>query len=293
MSIFRGAAVALVTPLDNAGLVNYEALEELVEFQIASNIDTLVICGTTGEASTLTDDEQIEAIRTAVVKANKRVPVIAGAGSNYTDHGVELCRRSQQAGADGVMLVTPYYNKTSQKGLVEHFARQAAAIDIPVIVYNVPSRTGLNVLPKTTLALSKIPNIAGIKEASGSIVQISEIAELCGDALDIYAGNDDYIVPVMSMGGKGVISTAANIIPKDIHDICSAFFAGDLSAARDMQIKILDLVRALFCDVNPIPVKTALNLMGLRVGGFRQPLTSMDEERLEILKASMTRYGLI
>jgi 4-hydroxy-tetrahydrodipicolinate synthase len=293
MSIFRGAAVALVTPFDSNGLVNYDTLEELIEFQIANKTDALVICGTTGEASTLSDDEQIDTIRTAVVKVNKRVPVIAGAGSNYTDHGVELCERSQQAGADGVMLVTPYYNKTSQKGLVEHFTRQATAIDIPVIVYNVPGRTGLNILPDTALALSKIPNITGIKEASGNIVQISEIAELCGDEFDIYAGNDDYIVPVMSVGGKGVISTTSNIIPGDVHDLCSAFFAGDLLTARNIQIKMLDIVRSLFCEVNPIPVKTALNLMGFKVGGFRRPLTDMDEKNLLKLKASMTRYGLI
>ncbi|MDR2649942.1 MAG: 4-hydroxy-tetrahydrodipicolinate synthase, partial [Clostridiales bacterium] len=238
MGLFTGSGVALVTPFTDDGSVNYEKLTELIEFQLKNNTDALIICGTTGEASTLTDDEQIETIRVAVRAANKRAPVIAGAGSNYTDHGVELCVRSQAAGADGVMLVTPYYNKTTPKGLIEHYTRIALSIDLPIIVYNVPSRTGLNITPKTAKALSNIDNVTGIKEASGNIAQVAEIIEFCGDKLDVYAGNDDYIVPVMSLGGKGVISTAANIIPRQIHDMTDKFINGRIAAAAELQLGI-------------------------------------------------------
>ena len=293
MSLFTGSGVALVTPIKQDGSVNYEKVTELVEFQLKNNSDALIICGSTGEASTLTDDEQIETIRVAVVAAKKRVPVIAGAGSNHTDHGVELCVRSQAAGADGIMLVTPYYNKTTPKGLIEHYSKLAASVDLPIIVYNVPSRTGLNVAPKTVKALSEIDNIIGIKEASGNIVQIAEVAELCGNDFDIYAGNDDYVIPVMSLGGKGVISTAANIIPRQMHEMTERFASGDTASAAKLQLGMLELVRALFCEVNPIPVKTALNIMGFNVGGYRLPLTSMEPANESSLRKAMENYGLL
>ena len=293
MSLFTGSGVALVTPFHGDGSVNFEQIPELIEFQLKNSTDALIICGTTGEASTLTDDEQIEVIRTAVNAAKKRVPVIAGAGSNYTEHGVELSVRSQAAGADGLLLVTPYYNKTTHKGLIEHYTKIAASVNIPIIVYNVPSRTGLNIAPKTAKALSEIDIITGIKEASGNIVQIAEIAELCGDKLDLYAGNDDYVVPLMSLGGKGVISTSANIIPKQMHDMTAKFFEGDIISAAKLQLGMLELVRAVFCEVNPMPVKTAMNIMGLNAGGFRMPLTSMEPVNEAFLRRAMENYGLI
>ncbi|MDR1914171.1 MAG: 4-hydroxy-tetrahydrodipicolinate synthase [Clostridiales bacterium] len=293
MSIFTGSGVALVTPFTHDKKVNFDMLEKLIEFQIDSHTDALIICGTTGEASTLSDEEQIETIRVAVSIARKRVPVLAGAGSNYTEHGIELCVDSEKAGVDGLMLVTPYYNKTSQRGLVEHYRLHAASVDLPIIIYNVPSRTGLNILPETAKALSQIDTVVGIKEASGNIVQIAEIAELCGDNLDIYAGNDDYIVPVMSLGGKGVISTAANVIPKQVHDMTTAYLSGDVKTARDIQLGMLGLVRGLFCDVNPVPIKAALNLMGYDVGGYRAPLFEMDGEHKAQLAQVMKNYGLI
>jgi len=293
MSLFTGSGVALVTPFKDDGSVNYEQISELIEFQLSNNTDALIICGTTGEASTLTDDEQIEAIRVAVCAAKKRVPVIAGAGSNHTDHGVNLCLRAQAAGVDGLMLVTPYYNKTSQRGLIEHFSQHAKSINLPIIIYNVPSRTGLNITPKTAKALSEIDNIVGIKEASGNIVQIAEMAERCGDKLDIYSGNDDYVVPVMSVGGKGVISSTANVAPKQMHDMVIKYLNGDVAEAAKIQLGLLELIRALFCEVNPIPVKAALNIMGLNVGGYRMPLTSIEPANEAILREAMQRYGLI
>ena len=293
MSLFKGAGVALVTPFKQDGSVNYEKVEELIEFQLKNNIDALIICGSTGEASTLTDEEQIETIRVAVSAAKKRVPVIAGAGSNYTEHGVELCVGSQAAGADGIMLVTPYYNKTTPKGLIEHYTKLAASVDLPIIVYNVPSRTGLNIAPKTMKALSGISNITGIKEASGNIVQVAEIAELCGENFDIYAGNDDYVVPIMSLGGRGVISTAANVIPRQMHEMTEKFFNGDINSAAKLQLGMLELVRALFCEVNPIPVKTALNIMGFDAGGYRMPLTTMEPANEAFLRKAMENYGLL
>ncbi len=293
MSLFVGSGVAVVTPIKEDGSVNFDAYEKLIDFLIENDSDAIVSCGTTGEASTLTDEEQLEAIRCAVKTANKRVPVIAGAGSNYTDHGIELCKGAEKMGADGCLLVTPYYNKTTQKGLVKHFEAQAKSIDIPVILYNVPGRTGINIAPKTVYELSKIDNIIGIKEASGDLAQMSGIAELCGKDFDLYSGNDDQIVPIMSLGGKGVISVLANIAPKQTHDIVMKFLEGDVSASLEMQLKALPLVRALFSVVNPIPVKEALNIMGKNVGGFRLPLVNMEESNLEILKKEMMAYGLI
>ncbi|MDR1688933.1 MAG: 4-hydroxy-tetrahydrodipicolinate synthase [Clostridiales bacterium] len=294
MSVFKGSGVAIVTPMGNDGSVNYKALEELIEFQIKNGTDAIVVCGTTGEASTLNDDEQLECIRFAASVVNKRVPVIAGAGSNDSLHGVKLCKGSQKAGADALLLVTPYYNKCTQKGLIAHFKMMAASADIPVILYSVKSRTGLNIEPLTVYELSKVENITGIKEASADISQIAHIAELCGNCgFDLYSGNDDHIVPVLSLGGVGVISTTANVVPKEVHDIVMKFLAGDAEGSREIQFNINPLVRALFSEVNPIPVKAALNLMGFNAGGYRMPLCEMEATNLEKLKITMKDYGLI
>ncbi|MDR1540272.1 MAG: 4-hydroxy-tetrahydrodipicolinate synthase [Clostridiales bacterium] len=293
MEVFKGSGTATVTPFNGDGSVNFSALGKLIDFQIQNKTDAIIVCGTTGEASTLTDDEQIETIRFAVDAVKKKVPVVAGAGSNDTEHGVQLSKRCMQAGADALLLVTPYYNKTTQKGLVEHYTKHALAVDLPIIVYNIPGRTGLNITPKTAKILSGIDNIAGVKEASGNIVQIAEIAELCGDDLALYAGNDDYVVPVLSLGGKGVISTAGNIIPRQMHDLVEKFFEGDLKGSLAIQLGMLELIRALFCEVNPIPIKRALNFMGMNAGGYRAPLTSMEPQNEKLLKEAMTRYGLI
>jgi 4-hydroxy-tetrahydrodipicolinate synthase len=292
MTIFTGSGVAIVTPFYANGSVNFDALAALIEFQLANGTDAIVVCGTTGEASTLTDEEQIETIRFTVDAVHKRVPVIAGAGSNHTDHGVALCKGAKQAGADACLVVTPYYNKTTPKGLLEHF-RRYAAVDIPIIIYNIPGRTGLNIAPKTAFALSKIDTVVGMKEASGNIVQIAEMAELCGDNLDLYAGNDDYVLPLLALGGKGVISTVANIIPRQMHELCADFFAGDLIASRKRQLDMLHLVRAVFCEVNPIPIKAALNMMGYPAGGYRAPLTEMEAEHKAQLQEAMQAYGLV
>ena len=292
--IFTGAGVALVTPFHGDGKVNFDMLAQLVDFQLENETDAIIACGTTGEASTLTDDEQIEVIRCVVDKVKGRVPVVAGAGSNDTVHGVELCVRAEKAGADGLLLVSPYYNKTSQKGLIEHYTAMAAGVDIPIILYNVPGRTGLNILPKTTLALSKVENIVATKEASGNISQIAEVANLCDlDTFTIYSGNDDQITPILALGGKGVISVLSNVAPKDTHDMVMNFLNGDAASSIQLQLKSIPLVSALFSDVNPIPVKAALNMMGMNVGGYRRPLTSMSGEAWKGLEAAMKNYGLI
>lgn len=290
--MFTGSGVAIVTPFKADGSVNYDVYEKLINDQIENGTDAIITCGTTGEASTLSDDEQIETIRAAVAFAKKRVPVIAGTGSNVTEHGVFLCKSAEKAGVDGCLVVTPYYNKCTQNGLVKHFTEMAKAVSIPLILYNVPGRTNLNITPKTVYELSKVENITAIKEASGNIVQIMEIVELCGDRMVIYAGNDDYIVPVLSVGGKGVISVIANIAPRQTHDLCMKFFAGDVAGSMQMQVQMQALVRALFCEVNPIPVKAAMNLLGENVGALRMPLTEMEPDNLETLKKEMIRYGL-
>ena len=293
MAVFTGSAVALVTPFSPDGSINYEALKDLLDFQLQNGTDAVVICGTTGEASTLTDEEQLECIRCAAEHVNKRVPVIAGAGSNDTAHGVNLCRMAEKCGADALLLVTPYYNKCTQKGLVRHFTAQAEAVSIPVIVYNVPSRTTLNILPKTVLELSRVKNIAGIKEASGDIVQVAEIARLCGEDFSIWSGNDDYTVPLLSLGGSGIISVIANVAPRQTHDMVMKFFAGDIKGSARMQLEMLPLVKALFCEVSPGPVKAALNMIGMNAGGYRMPVCEMDADNYEVLKKEMAAYGLI
>ena len=292
-TLFTGAGVAIVTPFNNDGSVNFEVLGQLIENQIANDTDAIVICGTTGEASTLTDDEQIETIKFTVDKVNKRVPVIAGAGSNDTRHGIELCKRCEQVGADGLLIVTPYYNKTTQKGLVKYYTDMAGATDMPVIMYSVAGRTGLNIAPSTVEQLAKIENIVAIKEASGNISQVAEIAHRTQGNLDIYSGNDDQIVPLLSLGVKGVISVLSNVAPKYTHDMVMSYLNGDNEKATKMQLNCLGVVKALFCEVNPIPVKAALNMMGYNVGGYRAPLVEMDEENRLMLERAMKEFGII
>lgn len=293
MSIFTGSGVAIVTPFHPDNTIHYEKLKELIEFQLANGTDAIIICGTTGEASTLTDEEQLECIRFTAEVVNKRVPVIAGAGSNHTEHAIALAVGSEKAGADAVLLVTPYYNKATQKGLIQHYQAIANSIQIPIILYNVPSRTGLNIAPKTVYELSKIKNIVAIKEASGNFSQIAEIAALCGPDFDIYSGNDDQILPVLSLGGKGVISVLANVAPKDTHDMVLNYLNGNTKEATRLQLKAIDLIKALFVEVNPIPVKAALNKMGFAVGSCKMPLCDMEEKDLELLHTNMKNYGLI
>ena len=292
MSLFVGSGVALVTPFHEDGSVNFERLKELVEFHIESGTDALIICGTTGEVSTLSDEDQLECIRVAAETAKGRIPVIGGAGSNVTEHAIYLAQGCEKAGADGLLIVTPYYNKTTQKGLVEHYTAIAESVNIPIILYNVPGRTGLNIEPKTCEKLSKIKNIVGIKEASGNIGNISKIAALCPD-FDIYSGNDDEIIPCCSLGGIGVISVLANILPKETSEMVHKFIDGDTKGARDLQLKYLELANALFIEVNPIPVKAAMNMMGMNVGPCHKPLTDMEEENYNKLKATLEKYGLI
>ncbi|MEY8320966.1 4-hydroxy-tetrahydrodipicolinate synthase [Lachnospiraceae bacterium 46-61] len=293
MSLFTGSGVAIITPMQADGSVNFPVLKELLEFQLENGTDAIIICGTTGEASTMTDEEQIEAVRFTVETVAKRVPVIAGAGSNDTAHAIELAKGCENVGVDGVLLVTPYYNKTTQKGLIKHYTAIANSINIPVILYNVPGRTGLSISPQTCYELSKVKNIVGIKEASGNFSNIAQIAALCGPDFDLYSGNDDQNVPILALGGKGIISVLANVAPKDAHDMVAKFHAGDTKGAAELQLKSIELINALFCEVNPIPVKTALSLMGFNVGVCKAPLCEMEPEHLEILKKAMKNYGLI
>ena len=293
MPIFTGSGVAIVTPFNEDETINYPELKRLIEFQIENSTDAIIICGTTGEASTLTDEEQIECIKFTVEVVNKRVPVIAGAGSNHTAHAIELAQGCERVGADAVLLVTPYYNKTTQKGLIKHYKMIAESINIPIILYNVPSRTGLNITPQTCYELSKIENIIGIKEASGNLSQVAEISALCGEDFHIYSGNDDQILPVLSLGGKGVISVLANIMPKETHDMVASYLEGDSKKATKMQLEYLHLINELFSETNPIPVKTALRLMDFNVGNCKMPLCEMEDKNLENLKEAMKDAGLL
>jgi len=300
MSIFTGSGVAVCTPFTREGAFSGEVYEKLISFHGSKGTDAIVSCGTTGEASTLSADEHIEVVRTAVSAAKKfgetagrKMPVVAGGGGNDTANCCAVGKKLQQAGADALMCVTPYYNKTSQKGLVAHYTAIAKSVDIPIIVYNVPSRTGLNIQPKTLAEIAKLPNIAAVKEASSDISQIVEVFERCGGDIDVYSGNDDQILPILSLGGKGVISTIANIAPTTVHEIFAKYETGDIAASRKLQLSILPLVRLLFSDVNPMPVKAALNLMGFDAGECRLPLVSIDESLRESLKQEMERFGLI
>ena len=288
---FTGSGVALITPFKN-GKVDFDKLGELIEYHIKEQTDSIIICGTTGEAATMPDAEHLSVIEYAVAKANGRIPVIAGTGSNDTAHGINLSKEAVKLGADALLLVTPYYNKATQKGLIAHYTQMAQAVDVPIILYSVPSRTGVNILPKTLLELSKIDNIVAVKEASGNISQVAKIAALCGDKMAIYSGDDNMTVPIMSLGGVGVISVAANIVPRDVHNMTQLFFDGDINGARELQLKMLDLMDSMFIEVNPIPVKTAMNLMGWDVGNLRLPLCDMEDDNLEKLKSSLISYGL-
>lgn len=292
MSIFTGSCTALVTPFNDYE-INFDSLGNLIEFQISGGSDALLICGTTGEPSTMSYEERIDSIEYTVSKVNGRVPVIAGTGGNNTAEVIKLSKDAAKLGADALLIVTPYYNKTTQKGLVEHYKAVASSVDLPIIIYNVPSRTGLNMTPATLKELSSIDTIVGMKEASGNISQVVEMARLCNDKIAMYSGNDDMVVPLMSVGGKGVISVVANIAPKDTHDMVVKFLNGDVAGSAQLQFKLNPLVEALFLEVNPIPVKTALNLMGMNAGNLRLPLTEMSDTNLRILKMRMTEYGLI
>lgn len=291
--LFTGSGVALVTPMHQDGSINYETLAKMLDDQIENGTDAIFVCCTTGEAPTLEDPEHLECIRFTVEHVAGRVPVIAGTGSNNTDHAIMMTKEAQDMGADGVLLVTPYYNKTSQRGLIQHFTAIAQSTTLPCIVYNVPSRTGVNIAPETALALSKIPNMVGIKEASGNISQVAKIARLCKDDLYIYSGNDDQIVPVLSLGGKGVVSVLANVAPKAAHDICQLWFDGKHQESMELQLKYLDLCNDLFMDVNPIPVKQALNELGYQAGSCRLPLCDMTQEKQEALRSTMKAAGLL
>lgn len=291
-TIFTGAAVAIVTPF-NENRINFEELKRLIDFNIDNGTDAIVIAGTTGESSTMSDEEHKEAIRFTVEYVKKRIPVIAGTGSNDTAYAVELSKYAESVGVDGILVVTPYYNKATQSGLVKHLTYIADRVNVPMILYNVPSRTGVNILPETYVELAKHPRIVAAKEASGDLSQVAKIKALCGDNLDIYSGNDDQIVPILSLGGKGVISVLSNVMPKEAHEICSLYFEGKIEESAKMQTDYLDLINNLFIEVNPIPVKTALGLMGYNVGNLRMPLFAMEGKNLETLKDSLKEYGLI
>lgn len=294
MAIFEGAGVALITPFKENGEVNFEKLEELVEEQIAGGTDAIIACGTTGESSTMTHEEDDEVIRFICKKVNHRIPVIAGTGSNCTREAVSKSIAAEKAGADGLLVVTPYYNKATQKGLIQHFTTIANAVSIPVILYHIPGRTGVTMKPETIVTLCReVPNIVGVKEASGDFSAIAEIMHLSGGEIDVYSGNDDQIVPLLAMGGKGVISVLSNVAPRQTHEICASFFRGDVETSRRMQLEALPLINALFCEVNPIPVKAAMNLMGKEVGPMRLPLTTMEEQNQERLVKAMREYGIL
>ena len=292
-TVFTGAGVAIITPMNADGSINWDEFGRIIDFQIDNGTDAIIVCGTTGESATMTDDEHVEAIRYCVDRVNKRVPVIAGTGSNDTKYAVALSKHAEELGADALLVVTPYYNKTSQRGLVAHFTAIADSVNIPIILYNVPSRTGTNIALDTYITLSKHKNIVATKEASGNLSTIAQIIEACGDDLDVYSGNDDQIVPIMALGGKGVISVLSNVLPKETHEMTKLCLENKVLDAAKMQIKYLDLANNLFIDVNPIPVKEAMNLMGFNAGECRLPLLKMEQSKIDKLAASMKNVGLI
>lgn len=292
MSIFKGSGVALITPFNESG-VDFDKLGELLEWHIENKTDAIIICGTTGEASTMSESERKETIEYTVKKVNKRIPVIAGTGSNNTKSSIEMSKWAESIGVDSLLVITPYYNKTTQKGLIAHFKSINDAVNIPIILYNVPSRTGMNITPKTLVELCKLSNIKAIKEASGDLSQILKMKALCNDKIDIYSGNDDQIVPILSVGGIGVISVLANVCPKETHDIVSLYLEGKTKESLDLQIKLLPLCDALFIETNPIPVKTALNLLNMNVGDLRLPLCDMSDDNLNILKSELKKLNLL
>lgn len=293
MAIFKGAGVALVTPFKEDESIDFEALETLVEEQIAGHTDAIIVCGTTGEPATMTEEEKTECIRFVAEKVNHRIPVIAGTGCNCTRNAVELSKRAESLGVDGLLVVTPYYNKATQEGLYEHYKTIAASTKLPIIMYNVPSRTGCNIMPETAVRLGKeCENIVGIKEASGNISQIATLASLCKGVLDIYSGNDDEVIPILSLGGIGVISVLSNVAPRDTHDMVMEYLEGDRERAVQLQLSYIPLIHALFSEVNPIPVKEALNLLGKNAGPVRLPLTRMSEKNREVLESVLKEYQL-
>lgn len=294
MAIFEGSGVAIITPFLADGGVNYDKLDELIEYHCKNQTDSIIICGTTGESSTLSEEEHLECIKFAVERTKGRIPVVAGTGSNSTATAIKMSVSAVQFGADGLLIVTPYYNKCTQAGLIAHYSAIAKEAKAPIILYNVPSRTGVNIESATQAHLVKhVDNIVGVKEASGNISQVAQTMHLTEGNIDIYSGNDDQIYALLAMGGKGVISVLANIAPKETHEICSKFFEGDTVGSRDMQLKALPLVEELFCEVNPIPVKKAANLMGMNVGGLRMPLTEMTESNAKRLEQAMKEYGIL
>ncbi len=293
MSVFTGAAVAIVTPMKANEEVNYEKLGEIIEMQIQAHTDAIVICGTTGEASTLSHEEHLEVIRYCVDKVARRVPVIAGTGSNCTETAIYLSQGAEKYGADALLQVSPYYNKATQKGLIRHFKAVADSVKIPIILYNVPSRTGCNILPETIAWLvQNVDNIVGVKEACGNISQIAKLMQLVGDQVELYSGNDDQVVPILSLGGQGVISVLSNVAPQYTHEMVAKYLAGDVKGSCAMQLQALPLIDALFCEVNPIPVKTAMNLMGLEVGPLRAPLCEMEPDHEDRLRKEMVAMGI-
>ncbi|APU58412.1 4-hydroxy-tetrahydrodipicolinate synthase [Clostridium botulinum] len=292
MSIFKGSGVAIITPFTETG-VDFDKLSELIEWHIKSKTDAIIVCGTTGEATTMTETEKKETIKFVVDKVNKRIPVIAGTGSNNTAASIAMSKWAESIGVDGLLVITPYYNKTTQKGLVKHFKAVSDAVNTPIIIYNVPGRTGLNIAPSTLKELCKDKNIVAVKEASGNISQVAQIKALCGDKLDVYSGNDDQIIPILALGGIGVISVLANVIPEDVHNMCELYLTGKVNEALKIQLDSLALTNALFIETNPIPVKTAMNLMNMKVGDLRLPLCEMNENNLEILKKELKAYNLM
>ncbi|MCI9078424.1 MAG: 4-hydroxy-tetrahydrodipicolinate synthase [Lachnospiraceae bacterium] len=293
MSIFTGAGVALITPMHDDGSVNYDEMERIVNYQIENKTDAIIVCGTTGEASTMTHDEHVETIKACVDMVKKRVPVIAGTGSNCTKTAVYLSQEAYKAGADGILVVSPYYNKATQNGLKKHFTEIAASVDLPVVLYNIQGRTGVNIKPQTLAALSKeVENIVAVKEASGDISQVAEILALSEGRLDVYSGNDDQIVPITALGGKGVISVLSHVIPQEVHDMVYKTISGDVKSGAGLQLKYLELAKALFIEVNPIPVKAAMEMMGFKAGPLRMPLTEMEDANKEILRQVMKNAGV-
>ena len=286
--------MAIVTPFHENGDINYEKFEELVEEQIAGGTDAIIVCGTTGESSTLTHEEHLDLIRFCAEKVKGRIPVVAGTGSNCTETAVYLSTEAEKYGVDGLLLVTPYYNKATQSGLFKHYKQVADSVKLPIILYNVPSRTGCNILPQTAVKLcTEVSNVVGIKEASGNISQVVKLMSLADGKIDLYSGNDDQVVPLLSLGGKGVISVVSNVAPRQMHDVCRKFFDGDLEGSTKEQLRMIELFDALFCEVNPIPVKAAMNLMGKNVGPTRMPLSEMEPKNVEILKTALENYGLL
>lgn len=294
MSIFKGAGVAITTPFKNDGTVDYDLFTKQIEYQIENKTDAIIVCGTTGEASTLTHEEHLAVIEHCCKVVNKRIPVIAGTGSNCTQTAIYLSQEAEKAGADGILVVSPYYNKATQKGLIEHFTMIANSVKIPMILYNIQGRTGVNIAPETIAYLfNNVENIVAVKEASGNISQVAKIMQLTDGKIDLYSGNDDQIVPILSLGGSGVISVLSIVAPKQTHDICEMFFNGDVKGACDLQLKALPLIDALFCEVNPIPVKKAIELQKRDTGIVRRPLTEMEEDHAAKLKKAMEDFGIL